>query len=294
MSESAFCSGLADIASRYQAFIIDQWGVLHDGGAPYPGAIDCLERLRAANRRIVLLSNSGKRAAGNKQHLRSIGFDPKLFDEVVTSGEATWQALAERTDPFFEPLGRRCFMWSRGGDRSHIEGLRLELVEEIDDADFVLLAGIEDDARLEQFVEPLRRAAERALPLICANPDMVVVRPGGGFGIAPGTVARHYEEQGGRVAYVGKPHRPVYEACLRALGDLPRGEVLAIGDSIEHDIAGGAQMGLDTALVMAGIHADAFDLEHGLTANRVALEQLESQFGARPRWVLPQFRWFGA
>ena len=291
MIEPTFCSGLADLASRYRGFIVDQWGVLHDGAHPYADALDCLARLRDAGKRIVLLSNSGKRTALNRARLAEIGIDEALYDALVTSGEATWRALAERTEPFFAKLGRRCILWSRYGDRSAVEGLALEVVERVDGAEFLLLAGVEDDARLEDFSAALEMAAARGLPMVCANPEIVAVLPDGGFGMAPGAVAHHYEQLGGKVGYVGKPHRPIYQACLEALGDLPRDEVLTIGDSIAHDIAGGAAMELDTALIMSGIHSRIFDLERGAGANRAALEELAREYGVLPRWVLPRFRW---
>lgn len=291
MFEPTFCSGLADLASRYQAFIVDQWGVLHDGARPYADAIDCLAQLRRAGKRVVLLSNSGKRTAINQARLAEIGIDPSLYDAIVTSGEATWRALHERTEPFFAGLGRRCILWSRDGDRSVVEGLTVEVVERVEDADFVLLAGVEDDARLEDFAAQLEAAASRRLPMVCANPDVVAVLPDGRFGVAPGAVAHHYEQLGGQVGYVGKPHAPIYRSCLEALGDPPRQEVLAIGDSIAHDVAGGAAMELDTALVMSGIHSRIFDVERGAGANRAALEELAREYGVLPRWVLPRFRW---
>jgi HAD superfamily hydrolase (TIGR01459 family) len=291
MIEPTFCSGLADLASRYWGFIVDQWGVLHDGARPYADALDCLARLRAAGRQIVLLSNSGKRTSVNRARLAEIGIDASLYDALVTSGEATWRALAEPTDPFFQALGRRCLLWSRTGDRSTVADLPLDVVDRVDDAEFLLLAGVEDAARLEDFGAPLEAAAARGLPMVCANPDIVAVLPDGGFGMAPGAVAHHYEQLGGRVRYVGKPHRPIYQACLEALGDVPRAEVLTIGDSIAHDVAGGASMELDTALIMSGIHSRMFDLARGASANRAALEQLAREYGVLPRWVLPRFAW---
>jgi HAD superfamily hydrolase (TIGR01459 family) len=291
MVDPTFCAGVAELAARYDHFMVDQWGVLHDGHAPYPDAIDCLRQLQAAGKRVVLLSNSGKRTWVNRARLKEIGFEDRLFDAVVTSGEATWRALEDRTDPFFRELGRRCILWSRYGDRSLVEQLDLELVERVADADFLLLGGIEDVARLDDFLGVLESAAERDLPTVCANPDIVAVQANCAFGTAPGAVARHYEGLGGRVFYVGKPHRPIYELCLEALGNPPRADVVAIGDSVQHDIAGAAGMMLDTALVMAGIHGPGFDLVGGLDANQAALEQLETEFGVRPRWILPRFRW---
>ena len=291
MPGPTFCSGLADLAARYRGFIVDQWGVLHDGGAPYPLAVEGLAQLRAAGKRVVLLSNSGKRAAINRRRLAALGIAPDLYDGLVTSGEATWQALADRSDPVFARLGRRCILWSRDGDRSLVEDQDLEVVADAADAEFLLLGGIEDDARPEQFTAALEQAAARGLPMVCANPDVIAVQPGGRFGFAPGALARHYEDLGGPVAYVGKPFAPVYELCLDALGRLARHEVLVIGDSVAHDVAGGAGMGLATALIMAGIHAPLFDLERGPSANAAALERLEAEYGARPDWVLPRFRW---
>jgi HAD superfamily hydrolase (TIGR01459 family) len=290
-AEPTFCSGLADLAARYRGFIVDQWGVLHDGGAPYPLALEALAELRAAGRRVVLLSNSGKRAAINRRRLAALGIAPDLYDGLVTSGEATWQALAERGDPVFARLGRRCLLWSRDGDRSLVEDQKLELADDVATADFLLLGGIADDARLEPFTATLEQAAARGLPMVCANPDVIAVQPGGRFGFAPGALARQYETLGGQVAYVGKPFPPVYELCLDALGPLAREEVLVVGDSVAHDVAGGAGMGLATALIMAGIHAPLFDLERGPSANAAALERLEAEYGARPDWVLPRFCW---
>ncbi len=109
--------------------------------------------------------------------------------------------------------------------------------------------------------------------------------------MAAGALARHYQDLGGRVICVGKPQRPVYGLCLEALAPLPPCEILAIGNSVAHDVAGGAGMGLATALIMAGIHAPLFDLERGLSANAAALDRLHTDYGARPDWVLPRFRW---
>ena len=99
--------------------------------------------------------------------------------------------------------------------------------------------------------------------MVCANPDIVAVLPDGRFGMGPGAVAHHYEQLGGAVGYVGKPHRPIYQACLEALAHPPPDEVLTVGDSMAHDVAGGAAMELDTALIMSGIHRRIFDVERG-------------------------------
>jgi HAD superfamily hydrolase (TIGR01459 family) len=290
MSEPTFCAGMADLASRYPGFIIDQWGVLHDGQAAYPGALACLERLRAGGSCIVLLSNSGKRVADNRARLRAMGFGEALFDAVVTSGEAAWRLLRDREEPFYRALGGRCLLWVQAGDSSFVEGLGVTLAEQVEDADFILVPGIDLGGQVADFEPALHQALARDLPMVCANPDVVVVAPDG-LHMAPGAIARRYASLGGRVAYAGKPYAPIYRLCLEALAPLSAAQVLAVGDSLEHDVAGAARMGMDAALVMGGIHAAAFDLEHGRIANLPALERLVRAHGATPRWVLPRFRW---
>lgn len=291
MNVTTFADRLRDIASRYRGFIIDQWGVLHDGGEPYPDAIDCLTALRALDVRIVLLSNSGKRAAHSQDRLAEMGFGSELFDAIVTSGEACWQALHVRDDPAFASLGRRCLLWSRGGDRDHVDGLDLEVVKHADDADFLYLAGVPDYAEIDVYLEALEIGAGRGLPLICANPDITAIYPNGGRGMAPGGVARRYEKLGGKAVYVGKPHRPVYELCLKKLGGLPRDTLLGIGDSLEHDIAGGNGIGIDTLLLTHGVHSEGFAGAEDEPAKQAALDRLIEDYDARPRWVMPRFIW---
>ncbi|MGI9416318.1 MAG: TIGR01459 family HAD-type hydrolase [Geminicoccaceae bacterium] len=291
MSASTFADRLADIAPRYQGFIIDQWGVLHDGGEPYPDAIDCLTSLRALDVRIVLLSNSGKRAAHNGERLAEMGYHEHLFDAIVTSGEACWQMLSDRESEDFAALGKRCFLWARSDDRSHVEGLDLEVVEQAEDADFLYLAGVPDYGELETYLPALEIGAARKMPLICANPDIVAIYPNGGRGMAPGGVAKCYEEMGGKAVYVGKPHRPVYELCLKKLGGLPNDKILGIGDSLQHDIAGGNGIGIDTLLLTHGVHRDAFAAAEDEAGKQHALDRLVEGYGTRPRWALPRFLW---
>ncbi len=291
MSATTFSSNLAEIAARYQGFIIDQWGVLHDGGEPYPDALECLTSLRATGKRIVLLSNSGKRAAHNGARLLEMGFNPDLFDAIVTSGEACWQTLHDRSDPAIAAFGQRCYLWSRGDDEAHVEGLDIEVVTDAEEADFLYLAGVKDYAELASFVDVLEIGARRGLPLICANPDVIAIYPNGGRGMAPGGIARHYEGLGGKAYYVGKPHRPVYDLCLKKLGDIPRDKILGIGDSLEHDIAGGNGIGIDTTLLIHGVHRDAFAEAESETAKAAVLEGLSTKYDAQPRWVLPRFVW---
>lgn len=292
MPKPELIDGLVGIQDRFDGLIVDQWGVLHDGTAFYPAALEALERLRAAGKRIVLLSNSGRRLAFNRHRLARMGLPDGLVEQVVTSGEVAWSMLRARDDEPFRSLGRRCFLWTEGEDRGILDDLALTTVDAPAEADFVLLAGLPQGLRPDDLRPDLEAARARDLMMICCNPDRIVVTA---FGVIPatGSVAALYEELGGRVHYVGKPHPLVYRICLGALRPIPKERILAVGDSLEHDIAGGAAAGLGTVMITSGIHAAEIDPDADEPALRAALDRLSAAHGAGPDFVLPRFIWTG-
>jgi len=250
-------AGLGEIADRYDAFIVDLWGVVHDGIRPYPAAIDCLDRL--LDRPVLLLSNAPRRASSARSMLRRMGVPDRLTGLILTSGEATWLALRDRTDPWFARLGRQVYHLGPQRDRSVLDGLGLEIVASPAEATFVLNTGPDDDLNdprdLDAFLPELEACLTAGLPMICANPDLVVMR-GGVRILCAGALAAHYRQAGGDVVCLGKPHRAIYDMALSMLGVSP-GRILAIGDSLHTDIAGAACAGLDAAWVLDGIHGEA-------------------------------------
>jgi HAD superfamily hydrolase (TIGR01459 family) len=291
MSQPRCAHGLSALADHFDAFLVDQWGVLHDGATPYPGARDCLERLAAAGKRVIVVSNSGRRTGPNAALLAATGFPAACYTAVVTSGEIAWRALGERADPFFAGLGRRCLLFSRGGDRSIVSGLDLEPVATAEQADFILASGVETPLKRLVDYEPLLAAGRaRDLPMICANPDFIGVSPDG-LVAGPGAIARHYEAIGGTVRWIGKPYPEIYAAAQAVLGDPLPGRVAAIGDSLAHDVAGGKAAGLATVLVMSGIHESSFAGAADQAGRVAALRSLGAEAGEWPDWLIPAFRW---
>ena len=296
MTKTKFCQGISDISDSYSAFIIDQWGVLHNGEKVYDGVVDCLKELKTNRKKtIIILSNSGKRAEENKERLKKLGIGPTLYDEIVTSGEITFQGLQNQDVGFFKDIGQKCYLISRGGDRSIVEGLDIEVVDDIEEADFLLISG--SDAPKKNMVddyEPiLRKAIRKRMKAICANPDIKGLM-GNSFILGPGMIARRYEDFGGVVHYIGKPHQPIFQHCIEYLQkkEIYPGETCVIGDAMGHDILGASLVNLDTCLVKCGLHYASFKGCTNPGEVDRALNILALQYNnIRPTYLVHTMRW---
>ena len=286
-----FVDGLEALADCYDGFAVDQWGVMHDGQQAYPGAVDCLRTLVERGKTVVVLTNSGKRVVPNVRRLARMGFDSDCYNAVVSSGEVTWSALDRREEAYFAGLGRRCLLFSQGGDRTVVDGLDLETVERVEDADFILLAGI-DDSRSGGFYEnTIHYGSMRDLPLICANPDEIRITS---KGLMPscGAIARRYQSLGGeQVRFIGKPYADIYRYSLRIFGDIPAERIVAVGDSLQHDIVGATAMGLGSAFITGGIHKHDFPETAAAEQWQRRLRTLARTHNVVPDWVIPALAW---
>ncbi|MBV9783000.1 MAG: TIGR01459 family HAD-type hydrolase [Acidisphaera sp.] len=277
-------TGFAPLAARYGGFIIDLWGVVHDGVTPYEGAVDCLQRLRASGKPTVLLSNAPRRAAVAQEGMRAMGIPDALYTGILTSGEATHRMLRDRSDPWFAALGERVFHLGPARDRNVMEQLSLQRVEHPGEATFVLNTG-PDDRRsptdIAEYEAVLQDCARHRLPMVCANPDLEVIR-GGNRVICAGALAERYQALGGAVRSVGKPDPAIYRPVLAML-DLPARAVLAVGDALRTDIAGAAAAGIDACWVLGGIN-------HGFAAPDDA-EAAAAMSGLSPVACVPALVW---
>jgi HAD superfamily hydrolase (TIGR01459 family) len=284
---TTFPDSLTALMPRYDGFLLDQWGVLHDGVRPYPGAVAALEMLRRAGKRVIILSNSGRSGAENARQLAKMGFATELYGEVVSAGDDAREALAARDEPFHQALGRRCLLLAREGEAHLAEGLGLDLVDDVETADFILLMTMDPPRQsVAGWMGLLRAASTRRLPMVCANPDLHRASPDGGLQEAPGLVARAYEQLGGAVRYHGKPQPRIYRTCLAKLG-LDRSRVIAIGDSLEHDIAGAQGAGIDSVFIGGGIHRGEIGWD-GAAMDAASCLALFARAGRSPTYALPR------
>ena len=281
--------GMHALAADYDGFILDLWGVVHDGTAPFPGVLDCMGRLVAAGKRVVLLSNAPRRADDVVRRIATIGVPEGLYHGVMSSGEEAWQYLHDRTDPFYAVLGRRCLHIGSERDLEIREGLDLDFVATPGQADFILNTGpaLWEDT-IEDYAPALAAARARNLAMVCANPDLVVIH-NGRPALCAGALAEDYQSIGGQVRWHGKPYPSVYDSCLALLGISERSRILAIGDSLRTDIAGAAGAGIDSLLIAGGVHATEFGGPSGLDLERVTAAV--DAAGVHPIAVAARFVW---
>jgi HAD superfamily hydrolase (TIGR01459 family) len=254
-------SRFVTIASSFKAVFFDQYGVLHDGRKAYPGAKEALAALKSRGVKIVVLSNSGRTGAANADRMTGLGFGPELFDFLVTSGDVARTLLKHGRFPALLAIGASCFVISSGKDNEFASALGVVPAAHSEEADLVIIAGSQaDKMSLDDYRTALAPAARRGTPCMCVNPDKLMLTAAGN---APGAgrIAEIYEELGGVVTWVGKPFPEIYRAAAElARVEDPR-DVLCVGDSVEHDIAGANRFGAFAALVRTGILADLSDKE---------------------------------
>jgi HAD superfamily hydrolase (TIGR01459 family) len=273
--------GLREIADQFDLFLVDQYGVLHDGVAAYPGAIEGLAKLASSGRKIVVLTNSGKSAMANRARLAALGFAGSVHD-VVSSGEVALQAV--KAGAFGQELltGSEVCVIGRAGDSYAFSADDFTLVSRPEDAACLVIAGSDGPrTSLDAYRAALAGAAQIGVPAICVNPDITMIRDGSLIP-APGAIARIYEELGGEVDYVGKPHRAIFQSAHALFSRVPSSRVVMIGDSPEHDVAGAAAMGFATLLVRTGIHHDLSEQQ---------LMRLCASHGGAPDFLIDGLGW---
>jgi HAD superfamily hydrolase (TIGR01459 family) len=278
-------ASLDDLAGGYGAILCDVWGVLHNGVRAFSEAAAALERARAKGLAVVLITNAPRPHPDVEAQLAALGVPASAYDRVVTSGDVTRDLIAEGS--------RRVLHIGPDRDLSIYEGLDVELCEEPEAASVVCTGLFDDESETpDDYGELLQRLRARNLPFICANPDIVVER-GDRLIWCAGALARDFSQLGGRTLISGKPHWPIYEAALKAAGEVlgravEATEVLAIGDGVLTDVKGADLAGIDALYVSGGIHAR--DYGETLEPDPARLAAFLARHGHMPVAVIPRLR----
>ena len=283
-------AGIKTLVGRYDGLILDLWGVIHDGFEPYEGVIEGLRGLKDAGVETILLSNAPRRAQPLVDLMTSMGIDRSLYGHVLSSGEATREALLAKADPFFAALGPKAYHLGPDRDKNVLEGTGFLEVGDPDEADWVFNTGPVDLSHSVEMYEPiLHQLAKLDLPMVCANPDLVVMRQGQRV-VCAGAFAKIYKDLGGTVAYRGKPDPAIYKEAMAKLGSDPQ-RTAVVGDALETDVKGAAASGIDAIWCTGGIHAEALGVAYGTRADTAKAQALATEHGFAPKAIIPGFLW---
>ena len=241
-------SSFKNVVSKYDYFLFDQWGVLHNGHKKFIEAEKCLEYLKLENKKIILISNSASPTIQSEANLKRLGFSEKLFDYCITSGQI---ALNNIKKDIYKEFGRKCYPLELS--KQKIKYFNLDCTKKVESANFAMIADLKDGLSILDFAEHLDKIMKYKLPLLCANPDYLVHNKNT-LSMSGGTVAELYSDLGGTVFRYGKPYEPIYQDIFKKMRITNLSKVLVIGDSLWHDIAGGKKMKLDSLWIKNGIH----------------------------------------
>ena len=242
-------AGLGALAGEYRALLCDVWGVIHDGLLAFPAATAALARYRAAGGMVVLLTNAPRPKGAVMEQLDRLGVPRAAYDDIISSGEVARSLLATRGGVKVHHVGPE-------RDLPLYDDLDVRLVGE-EECELISCTGLVDDRSEtpDDYLGSIARWRSRHLPMLCANPDIVVAR-GKDLVWCAGALAERYREAGGETMVVGKPHAAIYALAEARIGSGIR--MLAIGDGVDTDVRGAVQAGIDVVFVTDGIHAAAF------------------------------------
>lgn len=285
-------SGIREIVDKYTHFVFDVWGVVHDGSQTYPEVIDVISFLHKAGKKICFLSNAPRRASKVSDVLNKFGVDSASYDFVLTSGEAAFLDLEKNQREGFRDFGKNYLYIGPQKDVDLLDGLNYKMVEEASGADFAIVTGFDHDAStLEEKLPQAMAAKESNLPMICVNPDMIVVKKTGQEMICAGALAKEYERMGGLVTYYGKPFPKVYESVIKNfVEEVDKTKILAIGDGLETDIKGANAAGIDSILVTGGILTRKLNIEYWQDADLNHVKNICDSMQSFPKFVISHLK----
>lgn len=284
MTSLRFVERLRDLVDGVEVILSDIWGVVHNGLESFPEACEALHTYRQRGGTVILITNAPRPADSVQRQLRKLGVADETYDAIVSSGDLTRNFVADHP-------GKKMFWIGPDRDSSIHRGLDAVMAP-LEQADYIVCTGLFDDETesAEDYRAMMLLAREHELPLVCANPDIVVER-GDRLIYCAGAIAELYRELGGEVIFYGKPHRPIYERAM-ALAAERRGQptsldrVLAIGDSVRTDLAGALGFGIDCLFLTRGIHSEEFE---GI--DQLDPASVKELFGHPPRALMRELRW---
>jgi HAD superfamily hydrolase (TIGR01459 family) len=284
-------NGIKEIVEKYDYFIFDVWGVVHDGSSLYPQALETFQYLNKIGKKICFLSNAPRRASKVAKTLNDFGITPNLYEFILTSGESSYIDLQQNQKNNFTNFGKNYFYIGPNKDIDLLDGLEYKEVEDPSQADFVLTTGFENEnSKISEKLPLAIQANEFKLPMLCVNPDLIVVKQNGIEMICAGALAMEYQKIGGTVHYFGKPFSKVYQMVLEKFLITDKSKIIAIGDGLETDIKGASDFKIDNILVTGGILAKDLGIKFWQVAEDENLKKICNNYNIFPNYIISNLR----
>ena len=272
---------LSEIFNVYDTFVIDLWGVIHNGIKLNDKALEAVDQLNKKSKKIVFLSNAPRPSTKVVDFLLSMNMNKKYLSNVMTSGEAAMHAINKNK------FGKKFFHLGPPRDTAIFEKVK-ENKTTIDSCEFILCTGLfdEDDPDLnkiqlhENDLDYYKNflIKHTSKKLVCTNPDLTVHR-GNKEEYCAGYIAKIFEDLGGKAIYYGKPHKEIYEMCFKK-----NEKVLAIGDNLRTDIKGANNLNIDCLFISNGVHRNEFK-------NISELNTLLNKFKVKANFIQKELKW---
>ena len=262
---------ISEVFDAYDTFVIDLWGVMHDGIKLNDKAIEVVSQLKINSKKIIFLSNAPRPSKNVVDFLLKMKMEKKYLLNVMTSGEAAMQAINQHK------FGKKFFHLGPSRDCAIFEKVKNNKTE-IKNCDFILCTGLFDERadNMEYYKNFLLKYISKKM--VCTNPDLTVHR-GNKEEYCAGYIAKIFEELGGKVIYYGKPHKEIYEMCFK-----PNEKVLAIGDNLRTDIKGANNLNKNCLFISDGVHRDEF-------SNNSELERLLDKYKVKANYFQKELKW---
>lgn len=262
---------LSKIYTSYDTFVIDLWGVIHNGISQNVKAIFAVNELIKESKKVVFLSNAPRPSDDVKKFLKSLKIDDKFLNNIITSGEAAMHAINNnRFGNYFYHLGPT-------RDESIFKKVK-DNKTSLEKSDFILCTGLIDNhyKDLSFYKNFLKNSLTKKL--VCTNPDLTVHK-GEVEEYCAGAVAQIFKSMGGEVIYFGKPYQEIYKMCFS-----DNKKVLAIGDNLRTDIKGANNLGIDSIFISEGVHRSEFQ-------NESELNELLKKYKVVSNYYQPELMW---
>ena len=272
---------LSEVFDAYDTFVIDLWGVIHNGIKLNDKALEAVDQLNKKSKKIVFLSNAPRPSTKVVDFLLSMNMNKKYLSNVMTSGEAAMHAINKNK------FGKKFFHLGPPRDTAIFEKVK-ENKTTIDSCEFILCTGLFDEDNpdlnkiqlhennLDYYKNFLIKHTSKKL--VCTNPDLTVHR-GNKEEYCAGYIAKIFEDLGGKAIYYGKPHKEIYEMCFKK-----NEKVLAIGDNLRTDIKGANNLNKDCLFIIDGVHRKEFN-------NNSELNKLLNKYQVRANYFQRELQW---